>query len=57
LTVAEMRQALADMRDSAPLDAMRRRFQESRANIMRLAGREGVELAIPEVLREAGAAD
>jgi hypothetical protein len=36
---------------------MRRRFQESRANIMRLAGREGVELAIPEVLREAGAAD
>lgn len=56
LTVVELRRALTEMRDAAKLDALRRGFQESRANILRLAGREGIELVIPEVLPEAGAA-
>ena len=54
LTVVELRQALSEVGDAVQLDSLRRKFQESHANIMRLAGREGVELAIPEVLPEAG---
>jgi hypothetical protein len=50
LTVAELRQALSEMRDAEQLDSLRRSFQGARANIMRLAVREGVDLAIPEVL-------
>lgn len=56
LTVAELRQALSEMRDSKQLDSLRHSFQGARANIMRLAAREGAELAIPEVLPETGAA-
>jgi hypothetical protein len=56
LTIAEIRQAVGEIRDAGQVDALRRRFQESDANIMRLAGREGVELAIPRVFPEAGAA-
>ncbi len=52
LTVAELRQALSEIRDDVQLDSLRRSFQASRANIMRLATREGVELVIPEVLAE-----
>ena len=55
LTVAELRQALSEIRDAVQLDSLRRSFQESRANIMRLATREGVELVIPEMLPETGA--
>jgi hypothetical protein len=50
LTVTEIRRALSEIGDAAQLEAMRRRFQESRANIMRLAEREGVRLVIPKVL-------
>ena len=53
LTVDELRQALSGVRDAAQLDSLGSKFQESRAKIMRLAEREGVELAIPEVLPEA----
>jgi hypothetical protein len=56
LTVAELRQALSEIRDAGQLDSLRGSFQASGATIRRLAGREGVELAIPEVLPEAGAA-
>jgi hypothetical protein len=55
LTVAELRRALSEIPETAKLDSLRRKFQESRADIMRLAGREGMELAIPDVLPEASA--
>ena len=53
LTVDELRQALSGIRDGAQLDSLGSKFRESRAKIMRLAEREGVELALPEVLPEA----
>jgi hypothetical protein len=56
LTVPELRQALSEMRDAEQLDSLRRSFRGARANIIRLAAREGVELAIPEVLPEIRAA-
>jgi len=52
LTVVELRQALKEVRDTVKLDSLRRSFQESRDNIMRLAEREGVKLTIPDVMRE-----
>jgi hypothetical protein len=52
LTVAEIRQALDEIGDAAQLDSLRRSFNGARANIMRLAAREGLELSIPEVLPE-----
>jgi hypothetical protein len=55
LTVVELKQAMSEMRDAVQLDALRRSFQVSRGNIMRLAEREGVALAIPEVLPDASA--
>ena len=57
LTVAEIRQALDETIDAAQLDSLRRSFHGARANIMRLAAREGVELTIPAVLPEVSAAD
>jgi hypothetical protein len=57
LTVAEMRRSLREIGDAGELDSLRRKFQESRANIMRLARREGIELEIPEVLPEARTAE
>ncbi len=57
LTITEIEQALSGIRDAGQLDALRRRFQESEANIMRLARHEGVQLAIPKVLPEAATAD
>jgi hypothetical protein len=42
LTLAEIRQALIEIRNSEQLDSLRRSFQGARANIMRLAAREGV---------------
>ncbi len=56
LTVAELRQALNDVRDAGRLDSLRRGFRQSHDNILRMARREGVELAIPSVLPEANAA-
>jgi hypothetical protein len=56
LTVAELRRALSEVRDAGVLDSLRRGFRQSHDNIMRLARREGVELAIPSVLPEASAA-
>jgi hypothetical protein len=53
LTVAEMREALSGIRYAAQLDSLRRRLRESRADIVRLAEREGVALTIPTVLLEA----
>jgi hypothetical protein len=55
LTVAELRQALSEVGNTVPLDSLSRKFQESQGNILRLAEREGVELAIPEVFPHAGA--
>ena len=55
LTVAEMRRALSGIGDEVKVDPLRRRFQESRADIMRLAEREGVALTIPTVLPETSA--
>jgi hypothetical protein len=52
LTVAEIRQALDEIGDAARLDSLRRSFNGARDNIMRLAAREGIEVAIPEVLPE-----
>ena len=56
LTVAELRQALKEVDDAVKLESLRRSFQKARANIMRLAEREGVTLTIPEVLPENGTA-
>jgi hypothetical protein len=56
LTVAEIKQALNDVRDAGQLESLRRSFRQSDENILRLAEREGVELAIPSVLPEARAA-
>jgi len=57
LTVVELRQALNEVREAVQLESLRRSFQESHAKIMRLAGREGVELAIPEVYPGVGTPD
>ncbi len=50
LTIAELRQALNEVRDVRQLESLRERFQQSRRNILRMAAREGVELSIPSVL-------
>ena len=50
LTVAELRQALRDVRDVKQLHALRERFLQSQRNILRMAAREGVDLSIPSVL-------
>jgi hypothetical protein len=50
LTVAELRQALNEVRDVRQLELLRERFQQSRSNILRMAAREAVELSIPSVL-------
>ncbi len=50
LTLADLRQALKEVRDVRQLDSLRERFQQSQRNILRLAAREGVELSIPSVL-------
>jgi hypothetical protein len=50
LTLAEMRQALQQTREVKELESLRERFQQSRANILRMATREGVRLSIPSVL-------
>ncbi len=52
LTLIEIRQALDEIGDAAQLVSLRRSFSGARANITRLAAREGVELSIPEVLPE-----
>jgi hypothetical protein len=49
LTLAEMRQALRQIREGKQLKSMRERFQQSQANILRMAAREGVRLSIPLV--------
>jgi hypothetical protein len=54
LTTAELRRALSEIGDAAQLKRLSHRFREARADILRLAGREGVELAIPGVFPEAG---
>ena len=56
LTVVELRQALNEVHDAGQLDSLRRGFRQSHDNILRLARREGVELAIPSVLPEASTA-
>jgi hypothetical protein len=55
LTIDEMRRALKNVRDADRLGSLRRGFRQSHENILRLARREGVELAIPSVLPEASA--
>jgi hypothetical protein len=50
LTVEDLRQALKDVHDVKLLDTLRKRFQQSQRNILRMASREGVELSIPSVL-------
>jgi hypothetical protein len=50
LTIAELREALNEVRNVRQLESLRERFQQSRRNILRMAAREGVELSIPSVL-------
>ena len=50
LTVAELRQALTDVRDVTQVEPLYERFRQSRRNILRMAAMEGVELSIPSVL-------
>jgi hypothetical protein len=52
LTVDEIRQVLNGVHDADRLEAIRRGFRQSHDNILRMARREGVELAIPSVLPE-----
>ncbi len=55
LTVDELRQALHGLLDLGALESLRRGFHRSHDNILRLAKRECLELAIPTVLPDAGA--
>lgn len=50
LTLDEMSEALRQVRDGKALEGLRERFRQSRANIVRMAAREGIELSIPDVL-------
>lgn len=50
LTVADLREALKEVRDVKQLESLRDRFQQSERNILRMAAQEGVELSIPSVL-------
>ncbi len=50
LTIAELRQALNEVRDVKQFELLHERFQQSRCNIQRMAVREGVELSIPSAL-------
>jgi len=50
LTVSDLRQELAAVRDTKQLEALREKFRQSKHNILRMAAREGVELSIPSVL-------
>jgi hypothetical protein len=52
LTVADLKQALKEVREASRLESLRERFQQSRHNILRMAAREGAELSIPAVLPE-----
>jgi hypothetical protein len=52
LTIADLRQTLKEVRDERRIESLQERFQQSRRNILRMAAREGVELAIPSVLPE-----
>jgi hypothetical protein len=50
LTVADLKQALQEVRDVKQLESLRERFQQSQRNILRMAAREGVDLSVPSVL-------
>jgi len=54
MTVADLRRVLKDVRDAKHLELLRERFQQSRRTILRMAAREGLELAIPSVLPNEG---
>jgi hypothetical protein len=56
LTLADLRQAVKEVRDAKQLESLRGKFQQSQRNILRMATREGVELSIPSVLRHEGGA-
>jgi hypothetical protein len=55
LTVDELRRALREVSDAGVLNSLRHGFGRSHHNILRLARREGVKLAIPSVLPETNA--
>jgi hypothetical protein len=50
LSVADLRQALREVRDLKQLESLRERFQQSQRNILRMATCEGVNLKIPSAL-------
>ncbi|HEY2858884.1 MAG TPA: hypothetical protein VGJ21_10750 [Terracidiphilus sp.] len=50
LTLAELRMILDGVRDRNQLDSLRGKFEQSRQNILRMAAREGVELAVEQLL-------
>jgi hypothetical protein len=54
LTVADLRRVLREVRDAKQLESLRRRFEQSRRTILRMAAREGIELSIPSVLPNEG---
>jgi hypothetical protein len=50
-----MKHSLRKIREAQQLESLRERFQRSRANILRMASREGVQLTIPLVLPDENA--
>ena len=50
LTVADLRQALTQVRDTKQLESLHERFRQSKYNILRMATLEGIALSIPSVL-------
>lgn len=57
VTLADLRKALENIRDEQELERLHKRFRRSRRATLRMAAREGVEVAIPWVLPNESIAD
>lgn len=57
VTLADLRRAVENINDAQDLERLRARFQRSRQAMLRMAAREGVEVAIPWVLPNETASD